>query len=80
MVQIDFSTFICYYLMGSVIVAAFLATAFPGRAASSVRSRERLWQCGVCLYVYRDVRRGPISVCPQCASLNKRSSTMGGER
>lgn len=76
MIEIDFSTFICYYLLGAIVVI-LIFWLFDIKSQLKKRSLDThcVWQCSICTYVYFDPRSGNISSCPVCGSFNKRIFT-----
>jgi hypothetical protein len=79
MFQIDFSFFICYYLMGMLVFGFAWHFMFSGESKTkTLLTQDNIRQCGICLYVYFDARGSEISACPQCGSFNKKSLKNGG--
>ncbi len=78
MFQIDFSFFICYYLIGILIVFFSWGSWHSTRKTRMLAARDNVRQCMICLYVYFDARGADISTCPQCGSFNKKAGKHGG--
>ncbi|MFH0877914.1 MAG: hypothetical protein V1863_06815 [Candidatus Omnitrophota bacterium] len=82
MIQIDFSFFICYYLIGQIAIIWilwFLPVGLSFRRAEA-GGHVHVWQCSTCFHVYVEPRVNTISPCPLCGSLNKKAGLARGEK
>ena len=81
MFKIDFSTLICYYLCGQLVLFLFF-WLYDKRSAVRQRplKNDQIWQCSTCFYVYFESKASNISTCPLCGSFNQKAiKKVGGE-
>jgi len=76
MIKIDFSLAVALYLilfLSLLLIGWFLS----GRQKDKDLSLDprSIWFCSVCTYTYITTREEAISVCPRCASYNKKELT-----
>jgi hypothetical protein len=72
MFKIDFSFFICYYLISQIFL--FLLVWLLVRKPvikKDLMEKGKIWQCAICTYVYFESKFSKISTCPLCGSLNQ---------
>ncbi|MDD5347748.1 MAG: hypothetical protein PHT59_03950 [Candidatus Omnitrophica bacterium] len=73
MINLEFSTAISLYL-AAVLAAVFALWVLARREKYKEPFLEEkyLWFCSVCTYTYVSTTEESISVCPRCASFNKK--------
>jgi hypothetical protein len=73
MIRIDFAMAISIYLISSIAVVFFLWLAGNRLKEKELfLDRKFIWFCSVCTYTYINTKEDKISVCPRCASFNKK--------
>ena len=74
MIKLDISVALFIYLFFTVIVVFVLWIWLERRSgfANFKTSRENVWQCSVCSYVYVDGKGEDFSRCPRCNSINQK--------
>jgi len=73
MIKIDFTLAIAAYLISFMAVVFFLW--FSGNRQKGKElflDQKFIWFCSVCTYTYINTKEDKISVCPRCASFNKK--------
>jgi len=75
MISLDFSLAISLYII-LILTATLIAWLFTRRQKYKEASLDPrfIWYCSVCTYTYINTKEDQISVCPRCASYNKKSS------
>ncbi len=75
MIKIDFYNFICYYLTTTIIIFLFFLLS-DRRMAPKLKSvsKDQIWQCPICMYVYFESKAPKISSCPFCGSFNEKKA------
>lgn len=73
MIKIDFYIFICYYLTVALVIFLFFFLS-DRRTAMELKSisKDQIWQCPICMYVYFESKASKISACPFCGSFNEK--------
>lgn len=75
MIKIDFSIFICYYLSITIIIYMFFFLVEKKVIVKSKSiSKDQIWQCPICMYVYFESKASKISTCPFCGSFNQKQA------
>jgi len=73
-IKLDISVALFLYLFFTVIVtfALWIWLERDSKVNAFKVSRENVWQCSVCSYVYTDTKNEDFSRCPRCRSINKK--------
>jgi len=79
MIKLSITTFIFLYSLCSVIVILILwiVSNYRKRITREGKEIDYIWKCSVCLNTYIDSKHEDMSVCPVCASYNKKEIKKG---
>ncbi|HDD64760.1 MAG TPA: hypothetical protein ENF61_01450 [Firmicutes bacterium] len=69
-IRLDFAVSI--YLIFSLLILILWFLSEKRRKVIKRESKDSLWQCPICFYVYINSKDDEISQCPRCGSLHKR--------
>jgi rubrerythrin len=76
MIPLDIGSAVLLYLMFALAAIFVLWMSYEKSEAFEkyTLDQKEVWECTICAYTYVDSTHDTISRCPQCKSLNKRTS------
>ena len=76
MISVEVGTLVLLYVLLPVGLFFALWVLFEekDKFKSFGTSRELIWQCSICTYIYLNSRNDVISTCPRCGSYNKKET------
>ncbi len=71
MIKVDFVSAIAYFLIFTIALVLFLWLLYNYYSQKNRKKKglgDKLLQCPYCSFVFRDLQKSDIKVCPQCKS------------